>query len=393
MSEDPDSSKAVQEKLRMSGEKIDYRFKLLYAIGMIIVVAGHCGGDGGFSLMYEFFTPYSFHLALFVFCSGYFYKDTSERTVGKYVLKKVKSLLIPLYLWNLFYGILQIFMFYKGFSIGESISLYNLTIAPIVSGHQFIYNMGGWFVIPLFMIQVYNVLMRKLLRLLKCSHSDEILVILTLALGIWGVFMASGGYNENIWLILVRMLYFAPFFQFGIFYKKYLEKFDHLPNLLYFIIVIGAQLFIIWKFGKQLRYTPSWCDNFVDGPIMPFVVGVLGIAFWLRMAKILEPALGRSKWVNLIADNTYTIMINQILGFMVAKTVFAVMNKYMGIFSGFDWGLYKADYGYIYLPGNHSQMKIIYMAFGIMVPILIQMIVRWSSAKIKSWAAVQRGLP
>ena len=81
---------------------------------------------------------------------------------------------------------------------------------------------------------------------------------------------------------------------------------------------------------------------------MPFVVGVLGIAFWLRMAKILEPALGRSKWVNLIADNTYTIMINQILGFMVAKTVFAVMNKYMGIFSGFDWGLYKADYGYLY---------------------------------------------
>ena len=74
----------------MSGEKNDYRFKLLYAIGMIIVVAGHCGGDGGFSLMYEFFTPYSFHLALFVFCSGYFYKDTSERTVGKYVLKKVK---------------------------------------------------------------------------------------------------------------------------------------------------------------------------------------------------------------------------------------------------------------------------------------------------------------
>lgn len=220
MSEDPDSSKAVQEKLRMSGEKIDYRFKLLYAIGMIIVVAGHCGGDGGFSLMYEFFTPYSFHLALFVFCSGYFYKDTSERTVGKYVLKKVKSLLIPLYLWNLFYGILQIFMFYKGFSIGESISLYNLTIAPIVSGHQFIYNMGGWFVIPLFMIQVYNVLMRKLLRLLKCSHSDEILVILTLALGIWGVFMASGGYNENIWLVLVRMLYFAPFFQFGIFIKN-----------------------------------------------------------------------------------------------------------------------------------------------------------------------------
>ena len=74
----------------MSGAKTDYRFKLLYAIGMICIVAGHCG-DGGFSMMYEFFTPYSFHLALFVFCSGYFYKEKAESSPGKYIIKKIKS--------------------------------------------------------------------------------------------------------------------------------------------------------------------------------------------------------------------------------------------------------------------------------------------------------------
>lgn len=375
----------------MSGAKTDYRFKLLYAIGMICIVAGHCG-DGGFSMMYEFFTPYSFHLALFVFCSGYFYKEKAESSPGKYIIKKIKSLLIPLYLWNLFYGIVQILLIHKGFSIGNPISVYNLTIAPIVNGHQFIYNMGGWFVIPLFMLLAYNVLLRKFLSLMKCKYKESIMFFTALAAGIWGVYMASKGYNQGAWLVLVRMLYFVPFFQLGILYKQRLEKYDRVPNMIYFAIIICAQLFIIWKFGKQLRYTPSWCWDFWEGPIMPFVVGVLGIAFWLRVANILEPAIGRSKWVNLIADNTYSIMINQFAGFMLVKTIFAAMNKYMGLFANFDWGLYKSDHWYYYLPGGHNQMKIIYLAFGILVPILMQMIVRWGTTKIKPLAVIRKYL-
>lgn len=59
------------------GEKIDYRFKILYAIGMVIIVAGHCW-NGGISLFYEWFPPYAFHLPLFAFASGYFYKNSHE---------------------------------------------------------------------------------------------------------------------------------------------------------------------------------------------------------------------------------------------------------------------------------------------------------------------------
>ena len=49
----------------------------------------------------------------------------------------------------------------------------------------------------------------------------------------------------------------------------------------------------------------------------------MGIAFWLRMAKILEPSLGKGRWLNAIADNSYSIMVNQYLGFMVVKAGFA----------------------------------------------------------------------
>lgn len=57
---------------------VDYRFKILYALGMVLVVMGH--GAYPTSLLTEWFPAYSFHLGLFAFCSGYFYKPKVEET-------------------------------------------------------------------------------------------------------------------------------------------------------------------------------------------------------------------------------------------------------------------------------------------------------------------------
>ena len=65
-------------------KKIDYRFKILYALGMIMVVCGHCWG-GGISLDGDWFPYGGTHLPLFMFCSGYFYKTSSETDVKGYV--------------------------------------------------------------------------------------------------------------------------------------------------------------------------------------------------------------------------------------------------------------------------------------------------------------------
>ena len=46
-------------------KQIDYRFKLLYALGMIFIVAGHCN-TGGISLLYDWFHVYGFHLGLLI---------------------------------------------------------------------------------------------------------------------------------------------------------------------------------------------------------------------------------------------------------------------------------------------------------------------------------------
>lgn len=352
----------------------DYRFKVLYAIGMIHIVAGHCI-NGGISLFYDWFPPYAFHLGLFAFSSGYFYKNTSEDNLAQYILRKAKTLLVPLYIWNVIYAVLVSALDLFGFTIGSDVTLYNLTIAPIVNGHQFIYNMGGWYVIPLYMVEVINALFRKLSENIFGQRKETAVFIIYLLLGVCGICLANDGYRTGWWLVLTRALYFLPVYGFGIFYQRVLEKYDVLSNAPYFLIIFSAQLVIIFICGRAPAYTPSWCSDFVDGPIIPFVVCCLGIAFWFRVAKTLEPIVGRSKVVNLIADNTFSIMINHFIGFMLLKAVFAFFHKYTGLFSNFDMTRFKTDVWYFYTPGGIANTRIMYVLAGITFPIIVQILI------------------
>jgi len=355
-------------------KNIDYRFKILYAIGMILVVNGHA--YGGISILEDWFHFNGSHLALFTFSSGYFYKSSSEKSVNKYVLKKIKTLIIPLYIYNIIYGLIVLASRAKGFAIGGDFTPYNIFVAPITNGHQFGYNLGGWYIIPLFMVEIFNVLFRKLLNKLHNNISEWFFFITSLLLGITGNQLACIGYYNDLWLVLVRMLYFVPFYALGILYKKKLEQIDRkIPSFYYFSFVFAAKLVVIYLCGKSPAYVPSWCKNFNNGPIMPIIVGFLGIALWLRIAIILTPAIGKSKWVNIIADNTYSIMINQFLGFMIVKTLYAILYKYNIAFSNFDWNSYKTSLFWFYEPRHLKQTLIMYTVFGLTIPIILQKII------------------
>ena len=357
----------------MEDNRIDYKIKILYFLGIVFIVAGHLSG-GGINLMYDWFPLYSFHLALFAFCSGYLYKRQSSLNVKGYIIKKIRKLIIPLYIFNVFYALFVEMLSYLGFTIGAGGNLFEkLTIIPITTGHQFYYNFGGWFVIPLFIILVFNVLMQKLYS--KLNWNNIFLYIVYVLLGILGVYIASIGYNTGWYLVLVRSLYLLQFFAMGLIYNEYLEKYDKLNSLLYFGVLFAITMAIMFIYGKIPSYMPSWCNTFNDGPIMPLVVGVLGISFWLRVSKILEPAIGKSKVVNTIADNTYYIMIHHFLGFMFVKLIFYILYLVTPKFQNFNLESFKTDIFYAYVPKGIPQFKIIYLCAGIAIPLLIRKLV------------------
>jgi len=352
---------------------VNYEFKILYVLGIIFIVAGHTNNNGGIAFFNDWFIPYAFHVGLFVFASGYFYKRARQNDILLYVKKKFIHLIVPLYLWNVFYGVLVYALRYKGFTIGGDFTIENLLLTPITTGHQFAYNLAGWFIIPLFMLEVCNIIFRKVLEKLKVEN-EYLIFALYLTAGLCGAWLSMNGYNTGWLLVLVRMLYFMPFFGLGMLYNAKLEKIEKVPNVIYFAIVFILQLAVITKYSGIVTYSASWCNDF-DNIYMPFIVGFLGIAFWLRISRILVPALKDSKYMNYIANNTFSIMIHQFLGFMLLKFIFSLGNRYFSLFPNFDWIEYKTNIFYFYLPGGIEQYTILYLLAGLMLPLAIAYIV------------------
>lgn len=373
-------------------QNINYTFKFLYAIGIIIIVSGHCKTGGGINLFYDWFTPYAFNLALFTFCSGYFYKDINERNVKKYILKKVKKLIIPMYIWNIAYAIFDQIIKLKGFQFGNSINLKSIVIDPLINGHQFAFTLALWYVVPLFCIEIINILVRKIINILKIQKNEYIFFIVSLLFGLIGTYFSNKGYNKNLYLFLNRIFYLLQFFYFGILYNRKLEKHDKMNNLAYFFIIFAIQLAVITKYGHTVAVTPSWC-NFKNTKLLitPFLIGFIGILFWLRVARIMEPITKNCKIINCIANHTYSIMVHHFFAFFIIKTIYAVLSKIMPCFKDFNWISYKLKFGYYYLPKGINQYYIIYLIAGIIIPILIEEMLNKIKEIIKNSLFVMNG--
>lgn len=349
--------------------EVNLQFKLLSMFGIIIIVAGHCY-HGGISLAYEWFPTYSFNIALLVFISGYFYKDDNENKIIKYIWKRTKRLLIPAYVWNIVYGLLIVLMSNFGYTIGAEVNPYTLFLMPFVDGEAFLFNLGSWFVYPLFLVSVFNVLFRKLLGLVKLKN-EYFITVLYLTIGIVGIELAVAGHNNGFMRLIVRTMFFLPCFQFGKIYNAKLEVKDKLNSIAYFAILFAIQLLILTLF-KDIEYTPSSMTKFLNGAVVPYITSVTGIAFWLRVSRLLTPIIKNWSFVRLTSDNTYSIMIHQMIGYMSIKWIFRLISITTPLFFDFNILILRSNIWYYYLPNGLTQYGILYLAGGIFVPIGIK---------------------
>ena len=129
---------------------------------------------------------------------------------------------------------------------------------------------------------------------------------------------------------------------------------------------------IILVYGHASAYSIVIMDeNFFENPVLPFVSGILGVAFYLRIARILTPVIGRSKMLNVVADNTFSIMMNHILGIFILKALFLLACKFLPVLPEFSMELFKNDIAYIYLPRGRG-FPLLYVFFGAFIPIVMQ---------------------
>lgn len=344
-------------------------FGILSALAIVMIVAGHAGYDiltvGGL------FPYYSFHVPLFLFISGYFYREEEEKSPLLYLKKKAKRLLLPYYIWNLVYGLMAwALRAFGGFSMGEPVTFKTLFLDPFLNGYQFIYNFAAWFVPTLFVIEVMNLCMRLLLRKMRL-YSEWLILAGTLAVGMAVVQLAIGGHVWGLYKTPGRILFLYPCFQMGQFYKKKLEARDTLGNLPYFAIVTGGQA-VLSLCCNGLAYSSVWCTGFANGSVIPYVTVVSGTAFWLRVSRVLTPALGKSRAVLYLGKNTYAVMLHHIMAFMLVKAALSAVAAYTGAFSDFDFVRFHTDIDYYYLVRGAETFRMVYLAAGVALPLGVQ---------------------
>lgn len=347
--------------------KENKEFRILSALGIIFVVAGHLGYNV-FEIG-DLFPYYSFHVFIFLFVSGYFYRQEAEERIGSYILGKVVTLLVPYFIWNLFYGILAALLHGVGFSIGEGLSLRTLFLSPFLDGHQFMYNFPAWFVPVLFMLEVLNVLMRKILSLLRLNKEWLIFAGCLIA-GMATVWLAIGGHVWGYYKLPGRLLFMMPGFQMGRIYREKLEKRDTLGNGPYFLIVIGIQVLITILCGG-LAFSAVWVGSFANGPLVPYLTVMTGIAFWLRVARVIKNMPYLAEKMVFIGRNTYSVMMHHVVCFMLVKGFFYLCSLYTPLCGEFDREMFFQEINFVYLAGGAEASKWIYLFVGIGLPLAI----------------------
>lgn len=342
-------------------------FTILSAMAMILIIAGHL--NFGVFTVGELFPYYSFHVMIFVFISGYFYKSEEETHILRYIKKKCIRLLLPYFIWNLIYGLLTVLLHGVGFTIGEDFTLYNLFIAPFMGGHQFMYNAPAWFVPALFLLELCNVVGRRLLSLIHIK-SETFIFLLYLAIGVACVFLAQRGSVYDYYRLPARIMFMAPAFGLGRMYHEKWESKDTLPGIVYYPVLLLIQLMIIYTHAG-LGFSAVWVMSFANTPLTPYLTTATGIAFFLRLAKDFTPVLRNSKTFMYLGNNTYSVMMHHLFCLMALKGVFAALSVWTPLCRDFDMAQYRNDIYYTYLPGGYSVFNLVYLIIAIAGSLLI----------------------
>lgn len=386
----------------MAETHTNYTMKVLFCFGITFIVAGHVlmgPNSGGFSFGFNLFPPQGFHVAIFLFVAGYFYHPRHEERPLAFVKKKLLRLIVPLYALTWMYAVLTVVLHRLGFQIGADPSPYNLLLDPLLGGHAFWWNCPLWFVAPFFVAQMADFCLRLLLKVGESRRKEALLIVLY---GIIGVVTTSvviatvgrEGFPEgtsNVWVLLARTGYFMPCLALGRLYRVFLEPVDsRIPNWLWFGACFALQYLTLVVCEGNTTFLVSWCAYYT-GRFVPYLTTAVGIALWLRVSKLLAPALASSKSMNLVADSTFSIMAHQFLGFLLVKCVFAALAS-AGLIAGFDFAALHSNIWYYWFPEGMnpreaSAFGTVYVVAGLLVPCGIH----WCWERLKGKVRTLRG--
>ncbi|MDO4978566.1 MAG: acyltransferase family protein [Candidatus Saccharibacteria bacterium] len=322
-------------KRKVSGEKTNKTFMVLSFIGICMVISGHIFTTPVLNIFGNFFTFNSFFMPMFIFISGYFFKDEYLDSFWKFFKKKFLKLMLYYFIWNLIYGII---MSIRRAAVGGPdlpINFYTLFIEPFVDGGQFGINIPSWFIPTLFTVEIAYWFVRKIeVKLVgeKCVPSAVILAIIFAVINMGVVWFAKHVGFSGALLVLGKIGFFMAFYYMGAIYNRYLEKWEtKIPSAVIFIVCPLTNAFLM-IFFETIEFPNLFILNKFMAPVFyPIITSTTGILFWLRISRLIAPAISKSKIVNMISNNTKDIMMHHLFFITITQLVMFGILKAIGL--------------------------------------------------------------
>jgi len=349
--------------------KSNKQFMILSALGIFFVVDAHALIPIGFFT--DLFEYNTFCMPMFVFISGYFFKMEALDNVCRYIVGRIRTLLVPFFCWNLAYGVLiQVLRETGIISYGYPVSLYTLFVEPFLDCYMFEINNPAWFVPALFLVVCVYALLRKPLRRI---WNEWLAMLVLLAAGTACVYFSRKGYNQNPWyLLLLKTFFLMQFYQLGVLYKAHLEKIvKRIPKVICLFVPVLINASLLWGVDNLMFLELTEMAGFThDHYLFPFITVVTGTLFWLTIADLLVPALGESPLINYISNNTYSVMMHHIFWFNVFNVVVAILVKLSILNIPFDFARFRETAWYRF--GRSHLCNAWYFVVGVSGPILMK---------------------
>lgn len=289
------------------------RMDILKVFAIALVVIGHLGGIPGWGYMESLLPMYGYHMALFLFISGYLFRDFSLNDYPKFIWKKTRNLALPLLGWNFVYACI-ITLLNKCHVVEylpkENIfTFYSLVEAPFLHGHQYLLNLATWFVGMLFV----TIIIYGTLQLLRKYIPDWVGLIFFVIIGILDLWLIKTyGANSELMQALYRIPYALFFVHLGRCYRLYGERvLDKIPAFVMLIILLICQYILIHTVGNTV-YVVVWL-TFNGHIFAPYLAGILGIFIWVQIARLIEKWIPSNRLETIISQSTWSIMTHHLL--------------------------------------------------------------------------------
>jgi fucose 4-O-acetylase-like acetyltransferase len=297
-------------------------------IAIILVVIGHATGN------YNAYI-YQFHMAAFLFISGYTSNYKRERWI-RFIVNKFKRLLLPLLTVTVLLLMIHVLLIQtdKYYFFFDDNMIYigflNTIKTFIRHGDNYVWELGaGWFVIVLFGVQIVSKLLRQL------TQNLWIYITASYAISIVGYGLIELGQPMKVYFLDFSLIFIAHlYFAIGntIRELKLLEKLSNNQHIQFVTLVSSTLLMIYVRY--VLKVTVNYPSKQFNTIVTDTLVGLNGTLLLISLSMILSHFLfiQIKKLFVYIGQNTLSILFFHFIGFK-----FAYLILYLGHVVSIDY--------------------------------------------------------